>query len=70
MQLRPFHIVPFTCAICGAKFGELGGKKCLSCGKLACSYHFWWGWLKGESRTCSICLNASKPDKQDAPEKK
>jgi hypothetical protein len=63
-------IVSFTCAICGAKFSELEGRKCLQCGKLACRHHFWRAWFKGARGICSVCLSATKSREPDAPEKK
>jgi hypothetical protein len=59
-------IVPFTCAICGAKFHELDGGKCEKCGKLACRRHFRTGLFKPLSRTCSQCRKsaAAGPDQK------
>ncbi len=52
-------IIPFTCAICSAKFNELAGGRCSKCGKIVCQHHFFKGWLKGQNRVCSKCLEPS-----------
>ena len=69
MSFCAVNIVPFTCALCGAKFGELSGRKCSRCGKLACRHHFFKGWLKGLKGVCSNCLISAK-QKSKFPEKK
>jgi hypothetical protein len=69
MSFCVVNIVPFTCALCGAKFGELSGRKCSRCGKLACRHHFFKGWLKGLKGVCSNCL-ISATQKSKFPEKK
>jgi hypothetical protein len=33
-------VIPFTCALCDAKFGEIDGQNVFSRGKLACRRHF------------------------------
>jgi hypothetical protein len=70
MIFAAFNIVPFTCAICGSKFGELNGRKCSKCGKLACRHHFLRGWLKGLKGVCSVCLSSAKPNGSPSAEKK
>jgi hypothetical protein len=69
MTFTVFNIVPFTCAICGTKFGELNGRKCLRCGKLACRHHFLRGWLKGLKGVCSVCLSSAKSSSSLAEKK-
>jgi hypothetical protein len=44
------EIIPFTCALCGARFAELRGGKCARCGKVVCRHHFFRGWWKGWKR--------------------
>jgi hypothetical protein len=69
MNIGPPNIVPFICALCGAQFNELNGRKCSRCGKLACRYHFFRGWVKGQKGICSGCLSPSK-EKSNLDEKK
>jgi hypothetical protein len=60
------EIIPFTCAICGARFAELRGGRCARCGKLVCRRHFFRGWWEGQWRVCSQCLSVRDDEKNGA----
>ena len=57
-------IMPITCAICGAKFHELGGAACGRCKRILCRRHFLRGLLSRQRGVCSECLK-SNPSSND-----